>query len=309
MNQPSYLPKPITEYDLRLLRIFKAVVEAGGFSAAEGKLGVTKSTISNHMTSLETRMQLTLCLRGRGGFSLTDAGQQVYQGLNQLLASIDDFALLVNAIGKTLSGELTILTSDQFAGKSQRQLAEVVTQLNEAAPELHLVLDTESVGQVEQALLNDKAHIGIIPGYHHIDGLEYSELVSEPIFLCCGAAHPFFDTLDSDITSDMLRQAQAIHPGIDINIQGKNQLAQLNLAAKAYQFDTRKTMIMSGRYVGFLPQSHIQQEINSGLLRLIKPDTHHYPFNLSLVSKQRPREQHKIDLARKIFAGVFGVSS
>ena len=64
----SIIPKSITEYDLRLLRIFISVVEHGGFAAAENSLGITRSTISVHMSNLETRMKLKLCLRGRGGF-------------------------------------------------------------------------------------------------------------------------------------------------------------------------------------------------------------------------------------------------
>ena len=54
----SIIPKPVTEYDLRLLRIFLSVVEHGGFSAAENALGITRSTISVHMSSLEARMNL-----------------------------------------------------------------------------------------------------------------------------------------------------------------------------------------------------------------------------------------------------------
>ena len=39
----------ITEYDIKLLNVFKSVVENGGFAAAEDELGLTRSTISIHM--------------------------------------------------------------------------------------------------------------------------------------------------------------------------------------------------------------------------------------------------------------------
>jgi len=57
MNKASIIPKPTTEYDLRLLRIFTSVVEHGGFAAAELALGITRSTISVHMSNLEARMK------------------------------------------------------------------------------------------------------------------------------------------------------------------------------------------------------------------------------------------------------------
>ncbi|MFP3499606.1 LysR family transcriptional regulator, partial [Pseudomonas sp. SIMBA_059] len=47
--------------DLHLLRLFVTVVEAGGFSAAQGVLGLSQPTISQRMAQLETRLGYRLC--------------------------------------------------------------------------------------------------------------------------------------------------------------------------------------------------------------------------------------------------------
>jgi len=96
-----------------------------------------------------------------------------------------------------------------------------------------------------------------------------------------------------------------IHPGIDIDASGREQLKKLNLSAKAYQFDTRKTMVLSRRYIGYLPQSYIQQELNNGEIRIIQPSSLTYQFNLSLVYKKPPKEVNKVDLLKKAFAKAF----
>ena len=83
---------------------------------------------------------------------------------------------------------------------------------------------------------------------------------------------------------------------------------KLNLSAKSYQFDTRKTMILSGRYLGYMPQSYIQEELNQGQIRIIKPSSHTYQFNLSLVTKSSPREVSKVNLLSNIFKQVFKIS-
>ena len=69
----------LSDIDLRLLRIFVSVVDAGGFSLATAKLNVAESTISQHMTDLEKRLGMRLCERGRAGFRLTADGEQVYK--------------------------------------------------------------------------------------------------------------------------------------------------------------------------------------------------------------------------------------
>lgn len=58
--------------DLHLLRLFVTVVEAGGFSAAQGVLGLSQPTISQRMAQLEARLGYRLCSRGKGGFRLTE---------------------------------------------------------------------------------------------------------------------------------------------------------------------------------------------------------------------------------------------
>lgn len=261
MKKSSIIPKAVTEYDLRLLRIFRAVVENGGFAAAENTLGITRSTISIHIASLETRMGLTLCLRGRGGFSLTSEGQEIYHSTIELFDRLDEFSLLVSSLGKEMSGELVILCADHLVGQHQEKLANVISLVNKEAQNLHPVLDIDKVSNIEKAILNDKAHIGIIPPYQKIDGLSYGQLVSEPIYLCCSEHHEFFRKQDSKIEEMALFSAPAVHPGIDIDPNGREQLKNLNLKAKAYQFETRKTLIMSGKYIGYMPQSQIQEEL------------------------------------------------
>lgn len=305
MAKTSIIPKPITEYDLRLLRIFRVVVENGGFTAAENELGITRSTISLHMSNLETRMKLKLCLRGRGGFSLTQEGQAVYHAVLELFASLDDFSLLVGSLGHELGGELVILCADQISPAQQQKLAEVIRYIYTQAPNLHLVLDGGSIHDIEKALLKDKAHLGIFPGYQQVEGLSYQSLSSDAIYLCCSDKHPFFNVVDSKISSEMLAQSPSVHPGIDIDANGREQLKKLNLAAKSYQFDTRKTMILSGCYLGYMPQSYIQQELNDGKMRIIKPSSLTYQFDLSLVYKKNPKEQKKVELVQAAFMNVF----
>jgi DNA-binding transcriptional LysR family regulator len=69
-------PRPVKKLrrldniDLRLLRVFVAVVEAHGFSEAQFALNLSASTLSTHLAALERKLGGRLCDRGRGGFRL-----------------------------------------------------------------------------------------------------------------------------------------------------------------------------------------------------------------------------------------------
>ena len=64
----------LSDMDLRLLRVFKSVVDCGGMAAAELELNIGTSTLSRHVKDLETRLGVVLCRRGRGGFAVSPEG-------------------------------------------------------------------------------------------------------------------------------------------------------------------------------------------------------------------------------------------
>lgn len=68
--------------DFKLLKVFKAVVEAGGFSAAQNELNVGLAAISKQISDLEIRIGMRLCTRGREGFCLTEEGSLAVSGFN-----------------------------------------------------------------------------------------------------------------------------------------------------------------------------------------------------------------------------------
>ena len=88
----------VHDVDLRLLRVFVAIVECGGLSAAESRLNIGRSTISAHLSDLEVRLGIKLCKRGRSGFEITDAGAITYQASIELLQQCEAFANTVAAL-------------------------------------------------------------------------------------------------------------------------------------------------------------------------------------------------------------------
>lgn len=77
----------LTDFDLRLIRVFLAVADAQGVTAAQSILNVGQSTISSQLATLETRLGFRLCERGRGGFSLTSKGERLASSARRLFTA------------------------------------------------------------------------------------------------------------------------------------------------------------------------------------------------------------------------------
>ncbi|POZ63680.1 LysR family transcriptional regulator [Chromobacterium alticapitis] len=66
--------------------VFVAVVEAGSFSAAAAKLGLTKSAVSKRVQQLEAGLNVRLLQRTTRRQSLTEAGERYYDSVRHALA-------------------------------------------------------------------------------------------------------------------------------------------------------------------------------------------------------------------------------
>src|ERR1044071_8970718 len=70
------------------LRVFSQVVEAGSFSGAAEKLGLSTTAASRHVAELEAHLQTRLLNRTTRRVSLTESGRTFYERAVQLLADL-----------------------------------------------------------------------------------------------------------------------------------------------------------------------------------------------------------------------------
>ena len=128
----------VSDFDIRLLRLFRSVVECGGFSAAESVLGIGRSAISQQMSDLEQRLGLRLCQRGRAGFALTEEGREVYQSSLQLFGALESFRNGVNGLHRELRGELHIGLTDNLVTVPHMRITHALARLKELGPDVRI---------------------------------------------------------------------------------------------------------------------------------------------------------------------------
>jgi DNA-binding transcriptional LysR family regulator len=71
-------PKPSNRLELNRLAYFAAVVDAGAFTRAAERLGVTKAVVSQQVARLEEELGVTLLLRTTRKLALTEAGRKLH---------------------------------------------------------------------------------------------------------------------------------------------------------------------------------------------------------------------------------------
>lgn len=93
---------------LRSMQVFRAVVDAGAFSAAARRLHLSNAAVSKHVASLEAALGARLLQRTTRRLSLTNAGEVYYQRAIRLLDELEQLEADVREEGQTPRGRLRV---------------------------------------------------------------------------------------------------------------------------------------------------------------------------------------------------------
>ncbi len=279
----------LSDMDIRLLRVFKSVVECGGMAAAELELNIGTSTVSRHIKDLETRLGLTLCRRGRAGFALTSEGQQIYTETLRLLAGADAFRASVDEIHRRMGGQLNIAVFDKTASNPQSRLGAAIALFAELAPEVNLHLYVAPLNTIERGVIDGQFQVGVIPGHRNSDSLVYDELFDETMQLYCGARHALFEADPVGMSWDDLRGHNFAGLGYHSPNMEVSQQRRLTRKATGYDQESIATLILSGEYLGFLPDHYAKAFVENAQMRSIKADLFHYECSFFSIVRRSPQ--------------------
>jgi len=252
------------DVDLQLLRLFLGVVESNGFSAAQGELGLSQSSISQQMARLETRLGYRVCNRGKGGFSLTPKGEQLLIAARSLFDSIETFRHQSNGVAGRLIGEVRLGLSEAVDQSVLQRVAEAIRRFRERDESVRIELISAMPGEMERLLLQQRLDLAI--GYFSQvqRAFDYRELFSETQHLYCALGDPLFtDEAPDDAALQTCDRVD--HPyrflRSDEPFQGKV------CSARSEQVEGTLAFILSGKHLGYLPSHYARQWQDKGLLR------------------------------------------
>jgi DNA-binding transcriptional LysR family regulator len=276
----------VSDADLRLLRIYKTVVESGGFSAAEVELNISRAAISISMADLETRLGFRLCQRGRSGFSLTEEGSKVYQYTLQLLTSIEDFRTQINGLHAKLKGDLNIGITDNLVTMPRMVITNSVSSLKEKGPDVTLNIRMIPPNDIEKGVLDGSLHVGMVPDLRLLAGLEYLPLYRENSQLYCSNSHPLFEVEDENINAEQIAQLDAVVPAYAQTPEIKAKLQQLKATATATDREGIAFLILTGHYIGYLPDHVAEVWVKEGKMRSLLDSQFSFDTGFSAITRK-----------------------
>ncbi|MCX7645912.1 MAG: LysR family transcriptional regulator [Rhodobacteraceae bacterium] len=261
----------LSDTDLRLIRIFCTVVDCRGFREAQIALNMAQSTLSTHIATLERNLGKRLCERGRRGFRLTPAGEDTYAAAQTLLRDLERFEAAMDRIHGRQTTRLRIGTVDAMTTFPGIDIPGAIARFAARRPEVLVELETDTPAALQKSLLSGARDIVIGPGFQPMPGIEYVELPSEEHHLFCGRSHPWFALDDSRIgQADFLSAAFSVRSYQ--HFDDTYRLGRVTARATVGSMEAQELLILSGAYVGFLPDHRGRLWAGLGRMRPIRPD-------------------------------------
>lgn len=250
------------DIDLKLLRTFSAIVDAGGIAGAQVTLNCSQSTLSTQLSDLETRLGFRLCRRGRSGFAVTTEGKKLLEALDDLFVATDRFQNAVATISGEMRGVLRIGVMDAMLANSAWPLHSVIERFSKRAKETLVDLTLVPPTEMESLVLEGKRDVVIGPFPTKRSGLQYIPLYQERHSLYAISHHPLaqcktvaFSEVSQHnliVTAGELSRFPFIQHGKRPR-SGLTDKGQIYSSATVDQMETHAILIKTSRYVGFLP--------------------------------------------------------
>lgn len=288
-RDPTSFSGNIGDVDVRLLRLFCTVVEAGGFAPAEPILAIGLPSISKHVRELETRLGVTLCRRGRAGFALTVEGRKVYQAAKQLLGALEGFRDRMNDIHTEIVGELNLGIIDTLITDPQLRLPQVLAVAKSRAPRVRVNITIDPPNFLEKSVLDGSLHAAIISQRQHLPGIAYRPLHSESNNLYCAESHPLYPFCPDRITAEQIVTSEWVSRPYAKQEETSKILGELHRAATANDVEGVALLVLTGQYIGFLPDHYVASTRFPAHLRPIMPERFGYTVRMELATRKRGR--------------------
>ena len=185
------------EKDLRALRVFCSVAQAGGFASAEKLLLMSKASISRQIREVEQRLGVRLCERGPAGFKLTPEGEVALKLASSAIRSLERIRAEIDAVHGVLSGCLSIGIGEHIISHPDCRFPEALALLRDRAPNVRPELTMMTFPDLNDALREHRVDVAIRGKYLEDPDFQYLELFTEThrVYVAGAVPKPLCDGL------------------------------------------------------------------------------------------------------------------
>ena len=249
--------------DLRSLRFFVHIADAGSITRAAVQLGIAQPALTRHVQAMESQLGAPLLERLPRGVRLTAAGRKFLEHARRVVREMDRAQAELTHSAQPAGGRVILGVSPTLAAWL---VPGCVERCRSEAPELSIKVVEGFSPQLADALGTGRVDVALLTNPQPARALRYTPLLSEPIVVVgprgAAPARPFF-TL-----AELARTPVLISDGIRAALE--EQLARagarLNVEVEIDSIEAIRALLLRGATHALMPVSTFHDDIASGRL-------------------------------------------
>jgi DNA-binding transcriptional LysR family regulator len=267
--------------DLRQLRYFTAVAEAGHMTRAAERLGMQQPPLSQQIRALEKHLGVALFVRHPKGVRLTAAGTLLHSDAQRILGSV---AALEERMGRVARGLLGVLSVGFTSSAAAHAFTpRVLRACRHEYPDIALRISENNAAELIEALESRVLHCAFLRvPVARPEVLSFDTLLHEPLVLALPLGHALAETYRPRETVPwkalngqrliLVRRPGA--PGLYANLLAllERHGVDFTVQAEVDRMMTNINLVAAGEGISVVPESMQGVHAHSVTYRPLPPD-------------------------------------
>lgn len=280
---------------LHQLRIFAAISRHLNITKAAKELHISQPSVFKQAKTLEQSCGIKLYRKIGRGIELTREGRLFEADTREILAKIESLTQRFNFSSESsIGGSLTIAGSH---APSVSVLPSLLAAFKKTHPQVQVNLQTTTSHEAEQLLQSAVVEIAVVTHPSVSNEFHHLTIRREPIVAFVSSRHPFAKKAHPSV-NDIARVPLVVHRGLS----GKTGAAtraileriealgqRPNILMECNSAEAVKTAVLKGLGIGVLMKAHLDREIRSRELRVLRVAGLENIANLSLVCYRKDK--------------------
>lgn len=273
--------------DLRQLRYFTKVVDAGSISRAADMLSIVQPSLSLQIKSLEDELGVKLFIRHVRGVSPTDQGRLLYDYARRILLEVDRAKEIVQSATASPRGQISVGVPTSAC----RGLAiHLISAARKRFPNLSVRILEAMTATLEELMESGKLDVALIYNQKASENVAWTEMITEDLMVIAPrnaliAGHAEIEFAELAELPLVLPDRPNVLRIVVERLAARNDV-NLNVLVDCDSLPTIAQLVRTG-YVTVMPHFAFNVEIDSGefvAIPVIDPVPH---WRLSVVLSKR----------------------
>jgi DNA-binding transcriptional LysR family regulator len=260
--------------NLKQLEVFVAVADSSSFSRAAEMTFLTQSTVSQHISSLESEFALKLLDRTGKGALLTEAGKLLLLHARRLIEEARDIPVVLNRF-KGLEEAVLKIGGSNIPGSYM--IPFFIPLFHEKNPGVTITLFQGDSRETLERLRREEVELAIIGSRFDGEEFVYTSLTNDKISLVVNSNHRW-NGRESILPADIVNEPFIFRePGSGTDRTVRDALAAAGFAAEQLNVKTYlgsneavKQAILGGAGISFVSEMSVKKECERGELFMVK---------------------------------------